>query len=158
MKICPAITNASLLASSTVLPARAAASDEGKPAAPTMAAITTSVSACAAISASALSPARTSVPQPVAFNRTRSASPRATSGTAAKRGRNFSHCTASSSTRNDADKAKTRKRSGWRAITSSVLTPMEPVEPRIVTFFKRVPRMILMTSQTSGRTNQRAAK
>ena len=133
MKIRPAITKASLLASSTVLPARAAASVDCKPAAPTIAAITTSVSACAATSDSALSPSRTLVSQPAAFKRARSTSARVASANAAKWGRNFWHCKASSSTRDDADSANTWKRSGCRAITSNVLTPMEPVEPRIVT-------------------------
>ena len=133
MKIRPAITNASLLASNTVLPARAAASDEGRPAAPTIEAITTSVSTCAATSESAVSPASTCVLQPAFSSRSRNASACTTPGNAAKRGRNFSHCKASSSIREHADNANTRKRSGCRAITSSVLTPMEPVEPRIVT-------------------------
>ena len=57
----PAITRASLLASSRRLPARAAASVERRPAAPTIAAITHCTSAACAISSSAAPPASTRV-------------------------------------------------------------------------------------------------
>ena len=50
-------------------------------------------------------------------------------------GLNFLICSANSSTLLPADKASISKLSGFRSITSSVLTPMEPVEPRIEIFF-----------------------
>ena len=58
----PAITRASLLASSTRFPERAAASVEASPAAPTIAAMTTSQRPSEATCASAASPKRSSVP------------------------------------------------------------------------------------------------
>ena len=49
----------------------------------------------------------------------------------AKRGRNCAHCCSIRSTCVDGARARTTsKRSGCRAITSSVLAPTEPVEPR----------------------------
>jgi K+-transporting ATPase c subunit len=60
----PATTSDSLLASSTRLPARAAASVDGNPAAPTIAAITASTSGLDAHSARAPAPQRTSVAEP----------------------------------------------------------------------------------------------
>ena len=59
------------------------------------------------------------------------------------------HCSASFSTLRFAPSATTRKRSGWRAITSSVCSPIEPVEPRIATPF---------TSPTHGSTRGRSAR
>ena len=60
----PDMTNASLLASKTLLPAFTAASVGKSPAAPTMAAITASTSGALDTSSSALAPARISASTP----------------------------------------------------------------------------------------------
>ena len=60
----PAMTSASLLASSTFLPATAAASVDGNPAAPTMAAITASTSGSCAMRTKACGPCSTRVALP----------------------------------------------------------------------------------------------
>ena len=75
-----------LTAGITTLPARAAASDEGKPAAPTMAAITMWVSAWEAIIGKAPSPETTSVASFSAARRFLRSSACCGSGTAANRG------------------------------------------------------------------------
>ena len=62
MRSGPAMTSASLLASSTRLPARAAASVDASPAAPTIAAIATSQRLSVATCSSASAPKRSSVP------------------------------------------------------------------------------------------------
>ena len=60
--ISPAITNVSLFAKATFLPASTAAKVLGKPALPTIAATTTSTSVAVAISGKASGPTRTFVP------------------------------------------------------------------------------------------------
>ena len=72
MNSAPPTTSASLLASSSRLPARAAARQGARPAAPTMAAITLSTSGCAASSHSASAPTATSVRKPRAARPARS--------------------------------------------------------------------------------------
>jgi len=74
------MTSASLLASSTRLPARAAASVEASPAAPTIAAITTSQRRSTAIFSSAAAPKRSSVPcsRKVSASRALGAAPEST--------------------------------------------------------------------------------
>ena len=74
----PAMTSDSLFATRTCLPARAAASVDGSPAAPTMAAITTSTSGLAATALSASTPQATAVGHSAA--RRSSASNRAAAG------------------------------------------------------------------------------
>ena len=132
MKSAPPTTSASLLASSRRLPARAAAMQGGRPAAPTMAAITLSTSGSAASSHSACAPLQhlgghafgaQRVAQPararLVGHHRRSAAGSAGTARAARR-------------RADARSAPTTsKRSGWRATTSSVLVPTDPVEPRM---------------------------
>ena len=99
----PPTTSASLLASIRRLPARAAAMQGGKPAAPTMAAITLSTSGCAASAHSAGAPCSTSVRRPaptrVAASSLRSQSACSDVPTAANRGAQRRHSTASSATR-----------------------------------------------------------
>ncbi len=65
MNSSPPTTSASLLASSSRLPARAAARQGARPAAPTMAAMTASACGCAAISSSAAAPLSTRVGRPL---------------------------------------------------------------------------------------------
>ena len=108
---CPPITSDSLLASKMRLPAFAAASTGGKPAAPTMAAMTTCVCSCAAMSHKPRSPGQTSVFSP-AFRNWRAKSLAAASGTATKAGRNCWHSASSASRRLRALRAKTRYRCG----------------------------------------------
>ncbi len=129
IKTGPAITNASLLASSSFLPARAAARVGRKPAAPTIAAMTVSASERLAMVSSASTPTRTVVGVLVCRNMPLRRLAAASEPTTAKRGKNWWHCSARRSTFLFADSASTSNRSGWRATTSSVLTPMEPVAP-----------------------------
>ena len=129
----PAMTSDSLLASSRRLPARAAASVERNPAAPTMAAMTLCTSGNAAISTSASAPAITRVGAPRARNAASSFAAADVSASAAYGTENRLHCSASLSTLRFAPSAITRKRSGCRAITSSVCSPTDPVEPRMAT-------------------------
>jgi hypothetical protein len=88
----PAITSDSLFATSTCLPARAAASVDGNPAAPTMAAITMSTCGSAATEFNASWPHSTSVGQSAA--RRLRASSCAADGccSTAMSGRNRRHC------------------------------------------------------------------
>ena len=134
-------TSASLLASRRRLPARAAARQGDRPAAPTMAAITTSTSLHDAIISIASRACNTCVGSP--FDLIFSASSRAWGGLAmtAYRGLNCAHWESIRSTCVAALSANTSKRSGWRATTSSVLVPMDPVEPSTVRrcFFMRSP-------------------
>ena len=83
----PAITSDSLLASSSRLPARAAASVERSPAAPTMAAITQSTSGRSASSSSAALPASTRVPSAAPSRSARSSAAACSSASAAYAGR-----------------------------------------------------------------------
>ncbi len=133
----PATTSDSLFASSTRLPERAAASVDGSPAAPTMAAMTASTSGPEAQSLSASGPQRTSTGEPA----TRKAASRrpAASGdcSTAIRGRCRRHCSSRRSSLVAAASATTSKRSGWRPSTSSVLTPMLPVLPNTATRITR---------------------
>ncbi|MNJ66999.1 hypothetical protein D3C77_631300 [compost metagenome] len=105
MKSEPAATSASLLASNTRLPLRAAASAAGKPAAPTMAAMTESHCGSAAVSASACAPTRMSgmgcAPVQAAMNRLRAAA----SGTTTTAARLARACSARRSIRLWADSA-----------------------------------------------------
>jgi hypothetical protein len=128
----PDTTRVSLLASRIRLPAWAAASVAGRPAAPTIAAISVSTSGAVATWVSAAAPSSTSTPRPSAAIRSRSAAAAAGSLITAKRGRWARHCSTMRSTWVAPVSAKISKRSGWRATTSSVLTPMVPVAPRMV--------------------------
>jgi hypothetical protein len=96
MKSAPDITSASLLASSTSLPARAAASAAGRPAAPTIAAITASTSASAATRSSASAPALTCVGDPSCASADRRRAAASASASTAWLGRNSRHCASSS--------------------------------------------------------------
>ena len=131
----PAITSDSLLANSRRLPARAAASVERRPAAPTIAAITLShfrqrrdlrqridVRRAPASAARRREAAAASVGAAVRICDGDVVGPEL-AGTAAQQ-RSTLRCAAS---------ATTRKRSGCRASTSSVLSPTLPVEPRTAT-------------------------
>jgi hypothetical protein len=129
----PPTTSASLLASSSRLPARAAARQGARPAAPTMAAMTASTSSCDAIFSRASSPVRTTVSSEFCLSFSASSAACGALAMTAKRGENCAHCASSSSTLVAAESANTSKRSGWREMTSSVLTPTEPVEPSTVT-------------------------
>src|SRR6266851_2070899 len=128
----PAMTSASLFARSTRLPAAAAASVAGRPAAPTIAAMTAWQSSCMTTSLSAAAPNRSSVP--VSENLFFKSRSWLTPDSTAQRGRWLRHSASSGSAAACAVSAKTRYRSGWRATTSSVLAPMEPVAPRTVRF------------------------
>lgn len=83
MNSAPDITSASLLASSTRLPASTAARVDGSPAAPTMAAITMSTSGALATSHNACSPNSTRVRIPAAASEPCKAIAAACSGTTA---------------------------------------------------------------------------
>ena len=127
----PDITKASLLASNTLLPAFAAAKVGTKPAAPTMAAITVSQPESVTAVTNASGPYKTCVR--IFFsssNAVKRAAPCASPITA-RAGENSIHCFANSSTCLLAVKANTLKRSGCARMTSKVLTPIDPVDPRI---------------------------
>ncbi len=81
-----------MFAISTRLPARAAASVDGKPAEPTMAAMTVSTSSLAAISASASMPQRTRVGAPTDRNASDNFSADSASRITATAGRCARHC------------------------------------------------------------------
>jgi len=129
----PAMTRASLLASRMRLPARAAASVEVSPAAPTMAAMTASTAAAAAAFSRPSRPASTRVARPWASTRRASSCAASASLMTAYSGCSVRTCCQSASTWRCALSATTAKRCGWRAKTSSVLAPIEPVEPRTAT-------------------------
>ena len=129
----PATTSASLLASSSFLPARAAARLGASPAAPTMAAITASTPGSLLTSHSACGPASTSTGKPSSLTRRARSCACAGLAITAYRGTKRWHWARIVSTWVAAVSAKTEYRSGWRPITSSVFAPMEPVEPRMVT-------------------------
>src|SRR5207245_60630 len=128
----PAMTSASLFARSTRLPAAAAASVAGRPAAPTIAAMTAWQSSCVTTAPSAPAPNRSSVP--VSENLLCKSRSSPTPDSTAYRGRWLRHSASSGSAAACAVSARTWYRSGWRATTSSVLAPMEPVAPRTVRF------------------------
>ena len=130
IRISPATTRASLLASSRRLPARAAARVGSRPAAPTMAAMTISTSGRAATWARASGPASTSGAPAMSASRPRRRSAAPTSARTARAGRWRRHCSARRSASWLAVRATTRYSSGWRPTTSRVLMPMEPVAPR----------------------------
>src|SRR5208282_5079800 len=125
----PAMTSTSLLANAMSLPALIAASVGRKPIAPTSADITSSASGCVATAIAPSSPCTT-------FTRcapTRVASSRASSGVATDTSSGWKRftCSVSRSRLRPAAIAATRKRSLKRPTTSSVVTPTDPVEPRI---------------------------
>ena len=129
----PAATSDSLLASATILPARAASQVGRMPAAPTIAESTTSASASAAARAAA--PRRrqsTSTPVPASSRRRGPLRRRvgdhgqARAQLARLRGQR-----AASSSRRRAPRPRARPPEA--RTTSSALTPIEPVEPRIAT-------------------------
>ena len=145
----PDITSASLFASSTLLPALAAAKAGTKPAAPTMAAITVSQFDCVTAVTIASGPYSTSVAIFLSLRiALRRAAPSA-SATTAMAGLNSRHCSAKRSTCLPAVSATTLKRSGCERITSKVFTPIDPVEPRIATRLKGI-RLILQAMQRSA--------
>ena len=134
IKTSPPTTRASLFASNSRLPALTAAIHGGKPAAPTMAAMTASTDSCEAIISSAAGPDKTCVGS--WWSRIFSANklPCGALAMTAKTGLKRRHCASIKSTCTAALRAKTSKRSGCRDNTSRVLTPIEPVEPRMVIF------------------------
>ena len=125
----PAITMASLFASSTRLPVRAAASVDSSPAAPTMAASTVSQSSPDAASTNAAAPEVTRVRNPAISMRSRRVASSVVSAITASSGSKRRHSSASSFTCVLAVSTLARKRCGWRAITSSAALPIEPVAP-----------------------------
>src|SRR5699024_2560651 len=129
----PAMTMDSLLASNRRLPARAAASVEASPAAPTMAATTVSTPPMAATVASASGPASTAQATPAPCSARASVSLHAASAMTATAGRCRTQSSTSLSTLRWAVRTVARKRAGCRATTSSALAPMEPVAPRMAT-------------------------
>ena len=148
MNSAPPTTRASLLASIRRLPARAAARQGGRPAAPTMAAITASTSGCDAISHRASAPTSTAVALPASRNLACSSCACTDSGSTANLGFQARHWASNSSTRWCAVRANTSKRSGCRERTSSVLVPMDPVEPRMHT---RMGRLLALISKPPAR-------
>ncbi len=131
--ISPAMTNASLFASPTSLPACTAARVGTNPAPPTMAAMTTSASGAVATAFAPSSPQRIS-----AFWFPRRERKRETSCSLAMlthRGENSRTCSASLSTFLPAANPDTWNSSGKLRTNFRVLTPMEPVEPRIARDF-----------------------
>ena len=149
----PAMTRDSLLASSRRLPACAAASVERRPAAPTIAAMTHCTSGSRASSSSAPAPAeharsgRLAAQQARQFRAPRShrRAPRTAGGRRAPGAPALPRCVCAAS-------ATSRKRSGCRASTSSVLSPTEPVEPSTAT-----PIMLLPQGRVSPRNSTGAA-
>ncbi len=129
----PPSTKASLLASKRRFPARAAPIQGANPAAPTMAAITASTFSCEATMVSASAPHNTRVLRPRSRHRCCSRSPWSALAMIPNSGLNLTHCATIRSTWVAAVKAKTSKRCGCRPITSSVLVPTDPVDPRIAT-------------------------
>jgi hypothetical protein len=96
-----------------------------------MAAMTAVTSGSAAVSARAWAPWRISGRGRPAGQAATKRARAASSGTITTRAVCRAACSASDSIRLYALRAWTENRSGWRATTSSVLTPMEPVEPRM---------------------------
>ena len=133
MNSAPPITSASLFASRMRLPARAAASVGESPAAPTIAASTVSTSPSEAAAARPSGPASTRVGKRSPARSTASARAASTSSSAAIVGRKRRHSAASFAALRCAASAATAKRSGWRAMTSSAESPIEPVAPSSAT-------------------------
>ena len=133
MRSRPDMTSASLLASSTRLPARAAASVGISPAAPTMAAITMSTLSPATSAASASVPLSTRVAEPVLRSAARASSAARGSTSTTQSGLNSIACCTTACQLPWAHSTAARKRSGCRAMTARVLLPMLPVEPRMAT-------------------------
>ncbi len=130
MKISPAHTRHSLLASATRRPCETAASVGGNPAAPMMPAITQSAGRVAA-SMSALCPAAASMPVPA---RQLLSSPyRLSSATTASRARCWMAASASAAALPLAVTATTSNMLGLRPMRSSVLCPTDPVAPSTLT-------------------------
>src|SRR6185312_15915321 len=123
----PATTSVSLLARATVLPASTAAQVACSPAAPTTADTTTSTSASAANRTAPASPERSCVSRGN-FDRSAAANAAASVMTAIG-GRNSRHCFASASHLEFAARPTIFNRSGRCLATSSVLVPIDPVEP-----------------------------
>ncbi len=146
------MTSDSLLASSRRLPARAAASVERSPAAPTIAAITTATSRqrgelleCTGAGEYARSGGL------AAEEALRARAAAFASASAAYAGRNAAPGAASFAALRLAPRATSRKRSGWRANTSSVLSPIEPVEPSTATpITPTTPRSVSPSSSTGA--------
>ncbi len=122
----PAQTSTSLLANATMRPCRTAASVDARPAAPTMPAITQSAGRSAA-STSASGPHPTSIPDPDSASFSVSYS--AGSATAANRAFNCRACSAKAAALRFAVRASTVNSSRLRSSRSTVLRPIEPVEP-----------------------------
>jgi hypothetical protein len=140
MNSAPAITSASLLASSRRLPARAAASAEGIPAAPTIAAMTTSTSSCAATSHRAWARENLCCPQ----HRAPRSAARSAAAACVIAEHRIARPEAQALLKQRLDgllraRANTSEALGVRAMTSSVLTPMEPLAPRITTGLHQKP-------------------
>src|SRR5262245_39526450 len=127
----PATTSVSLLARATVLPASRAAHVHRIPAAPTTAETTTSTSGDWTRRATSSGRVRNSTP---GSNSPGSPSP---STSATHSGRNRAAWAKRSSRRDRADSPTTSNRSGRPEITSSVLVPIDPVEPRTTTRGRR---------------------
>ena len=106
---------------------------DGKPAAPTIAAITESVSGCAATTSREEAPLSTWVGTLTARKRDSRSIACGTLTITAYFGLWRTHCSNITSTLVEAVSAKTSNCVGCRAMTSSVLTPIEPVDPSTVT-------------------------
>ena len=132
MNSAPPMTSASLFASRMRLPARAAASVAGSPAAPTIAASTQSASGNVAASHRPSSPATTRVGRHSAASARCSECAASTSCSAASGGRKRRQRSSSFASLRCAASAATLNRSGWRAMTSSVDAPTDPVAPSSV--------------------------
>ena len=127
----PATTRLSLLAKATVLPASRAAQVPCRPALPTMADTTMSTSGSAHHAGNASGPTSNSV----SWGRPDQSCRAAAAGSVAtiQRGLTARACSSSSARLRWAVRATARSRPSEAAITSSVLRPMLPVEPRMAT-------------------------
>ena len=132
----PAITSVSLLASARFLPDLKAARAGSSPALPTTPETTRSASEKEATQTAP------SEPETISTSKSATNSFRVsillTSFSEASAGLNLRICWANNSTLLPADIAETLKFSGLRSTTSSVLTPMEPVEPSKDIFLMKV--------------------
>ncbi len=123
----PPITSDSLFASASRFPTFNASNVGSRPAAPTSALTTISTSGCVAAASTASQPAAKRVP---GDGTARENSP---SARTANSGRCSRTCSSSASALRWAVSATTRKRSGNALMTSSVVLPIDPVEPRTAT-------------------------
>ena len=132
----PAMTSTSLLARTTALPARRAASVGISPAAPTVPTTTRSASVSAACSSSGVQRARAPADSSAERDSSRDDQIR--------RGLNSRACSSSSVALRPAARPMTSNRSRCSRTTSSVWRPIEPVEPRMTS------RLVFMKSSWSA--------